>query len=180
MTTEIEFKDAVEHLVSYTFSSISRYIDEQLKSKQTPYSLYMKEKHEELKEEIPDISVRSKTISTLWKNEDKELKKNYEQRAKDYVPEEKKNEPKKRAKGLNNFQFFCKVERDKFVKKNEGDKKQSTRQLSDVWKNIKDDKKGEYKNAAEEYNKNPDDYQELVNKLSVEKVEKVKKTKNKV
>lgn len=166
MTTQIEFKDAVNHMFSYAFGSINRHMEEQMKTKQTPYSLYMKEQHEVLKKSIPDISQRSKTISSQWKNVDKKTKEDFKEKAENYVPDKNDKKEHKRKGGLNNFQLFCKIERDNFVPKDKDEKKQSTRELSNVWKNVSDDKKKEYKKAAEQYNENHEDYSELVKKFS--------------
>jgi hypothetical protein len=162
MTTQVEFGEAFTHLFAYCFQSINDHITEQSKSKKTPFSLYMKEKHKELKVDIPDISKRSTSISNLWKAEPKNVVDAYKKLAENYVPEEN-NQKKKRAGGLNCFQMYCKFERDGFVKKNKDDKKQSTRDLSVSWKLVTKEKKDEYKVASEKYNKAKKDAKENKN-----------------
>ena len=175
MTTEVEFREAFTHLFTYCFDSINAHLSEQLKTKQTPFSVYMKEKHEKLKEEMPDISKRSTEIARLWKDESDKVKVDYKEKAENYVPDKKKN--KKRAGGLNNFQLFCKFERDAFVPKKKGDKKQSTRSLSLVWKDFGVDKKLEYKNAAVKYNKDHGSYSNLAKEFGPKKNSQKKNSK---
>lgn len=167
MTTEVEFREAFTHLFAYCFESINTHLTDQLKTKQTPFSVYMREKHENLKEEEPDISKRSTEIARLWKLENEKVKDEYKEKAENYIPDKKKN--KKRDGGLNNFQLFCKFERDAFVPKNKGDKKQSTRELSLVWKDFDDDKKTEYRKAAVKYNTDHDSYSNLAKQFKSQK-----------
>lgn len=179
MTTEIGFEEAFTHTLTYCFDSIKEHIDDQVKPKKTAYSLFMKDQHEKLKEEVPDISIRSKTISGLWKNVSNKVEKEYKEKAINYVPEKNDQLKKKRKGGLNNFQMFCKIERDQYVKKDKNDKKQSTHELSEVWKKVNDDDKGNYRKAAEQYNLNHDDYSDLAKQFGKKKNSN-KKQKNKI
>lgn len=177
MTTELEIRDAFTHLFDYCFKTVGEHITDQLKSKQTAYTLYMKEKHEELKGEIEDISIRSKTISSMWKDENKNIKDDYTKRALDFEPEKNALKKQKRKKGVyNNFQFFCMVERNNYVKKNKDDKKQSTRELSEIWKTVSPEQKEEYKKATEKYNNNKDLYEKLASQFEQKKSNKKQKT----
>lgn len=174
MAVQLDFGDAIPHLFQYAFSTVNKHFAEQSATKHTPYAMYMKDQHEKLKEEIPDISKRSQTIAEKWHDVSDKVKKDYIQKAKDFVPE--KDEKKKRKGGLNNFQIFCKLQRDKTPVGKDG-KKQSTRELSQIWKDISEDEKEKYKEAAVEYNENHDSYEELAKRFGKSQKNSNKKKK---
>lgn len=155
MTTEIEIKDAFSHFFKYAFSVMNEHIESQSQKRQTSYSIYMKEQHEILKDKIPNMSLRSKTISNNWK----EVKKNKEEFSK--YENQALNQPKvglnevkekqQRIGGLNSYTLYCKVERDK-QKKNGNNKLSNTKELAEMWKQVSEEKKEVYKNVVNEYN----------------------------
>jgi len=165
MTTQIEITTGLAHLFGYCFDTINAHVNSQIVSKKNPFSLYMKDEHQKLKNTIPDISDRSKTIANNWKNASMEVKDGYQKLADNYMAEKKENIRKKREGGLNNFQFFCKVQRENFVPTNPNDKKQSTRELSIVWNTFDDTHKHKFKEAVDKYNNDKETYQALVKKL---------------
>ena len=87
MTTQVHFDQGISHMLSYCFGTVQEHITMQSKSKKTPFSLYMKNKHNELKQKCPDISERSKKIGKLWKSESDEVKEKYKLLSEQYCLE---------------------------------------------------------------------------------------------
>ena len=158
--SQVDLKIALSSLLTYTFTSINEHVKIKQNTNKTPYSLFLKEKHIELKDNNKDISFKSKYISGLWDNMTNEEKQPYIEKSKNYKPEIKIRKERKKV-GINSFHYFCKVKRQiqkKDYIKHKIDKKDysfySNVDLGEKWKLLSEKQKNKYKEAANKYNQN--------------------------